>query len=32
MYGNPSLLQELQAENSLDGLAAEHLVSAFNLT
>ena len=31
MYGNPSLLQELRAENALDGLAAKHLVSAFNL-
>jgi hypothetical protein len=32
MYGNPSLLQELRAENVLDGLAAKHLVSAINLT
>jgi len=32
MYGNPSLLQGLRAENVLDGLAAKHLVSAFNLT
>jgi hypothetical protein len=32
MYGNPSLLQELRAENVLKGLAEKYLVSAFNLT
>ena len=32
MYGNPSLLQELRAENFLDGLAAKYLVTTFNLT
>jgi hypothetical protein len=32
MYGNSSLLQELRAENVLDGLTAKYLASAFNVT